>query len=253
MPHYMEIDGINVEKAIEKACKELNINRDALKHDVVSYGSSGIFGLVGTKKAKIRVTIPDIETKTEEETIHKGASNIEDEFSEIINSGDNNENNIDKGLYILNRIIKTITDDAKTTVKIDENEVFYEIDCSNPSVIIGKQGQTLDAIQYIIGKIVKKNNGIKQNITVDIAGYLNKKRLKLSKLAEKMAQKAITNGKPMSLGQMNSYDRRIIHLTLKQNNEVVTHSVGEGFIKKLVIFPKKKRINNVNQAKSAKM
>lgn len=242
MPHYLEIDGINVEKAIEKACKELNITREELKHDVISYGSSGIFGLVGTKKAKIRVTVPDVKTEIKEETKQKEPNNIYEKPSETIVCIEKQENlYIETGLDILNKILNTIVDDAKTSVKIEENDVCYEIDCSNPSVVIGKRGQTLDAIQFIIEKVVKKNNGAKQNIIVDIGGYLNKKRIKLIGLAEKMAEKAIANGKPMSLGQMNAYDRRIIHLALKQNNDVVTHSVGEGFIKKLVIFPKKKR------------
>ncbi|MBU3949248.1 MAG: Jag N-terminal domain-containing protein [Proteobacteria bacterium] len=242
MPHYMEIDGINVEKAIERACKELNITKEELKHDVISYGSSGIFGLVGTKKAKIRVTIPDTKTVSNEEIKEQEPINIGENNSETIVYEEKQENSyIETGLDILNRIIKTIADDSKASVKIEDNEINYEIDCSNPSVIIGKRGQTLDAIQYLIEKIVKKHNATKQNITVDISGYLNKKRIKLARNAEKMAEKAIANGKPMSLGQMNAYDRRIIHHSLKHNNEVVTHSVGEGFIKKLVIFPKKKR------------
>ncbi len=247
MPHYLEIDGINLEKAIEKACKELNITREELKHDVISYGSSGIFGLVGTKKAKIRVTIPDEKTKTEEETFIQNSKNTDENLSEIVVSDTKHDSpNIEKGLDILKKIINAITDDAKTSVKIDKNDIYYEIDCSDPSVIIGKRGQTLDAIQYIIEKVIKKNNGAKQNIIVDIGGYLNKRRIKLTRFAEKMAEKAIANGKPMSLGQMNAYDRRLIHQSLKQNNDVVTHSVGEGFIKKLVIFPKKKRSEKEN-------
>ncbi|MBU1052444.1 MAG: Jag N-terminal domain-containing protein [Proteobacteria bacterium] len=241
MPHYMEIDGPNVDKAIEKACKELNITKDKLKHDVISYGSSGIFGLVGTKKAKIRVTIPDVEIETKEE-IKKEKNIIDEKPIDSIVCDEKNENlYIEKGLDILNRIINIINDDAKASVKVEKNEVYYEIECSNPAVIIGKRGQTLDAIQYLIEKVVRKNNCAKQNITVDIGGYLNKKRLKLTRLAEKMAEKVMENGKPVSLGQMNAYDRRMIHLALKQNNNVVTHSVGDGFIKKLVIFPKKKR------------
>lgn len=241
MPHYMEIDGINVDKAIEKACKELNITKDELKHDVISYGSSGIFGLVGTKKAKIRVTIPDVEIEAKDEI--KNEPDVIDETPiDSIVCEENYENlYIEKGLDILNRIINIITDDAKTSVKVEKNVIYYEIECSNPAVIIGKRGQTLDAIQYLIEKVVRKNNGSKQNITVDIGGYLNKKRIKLSRLAEKMAEKVMENGKPVSLGQMNAYDRRMIHLALKQNSNVVTHSVGDGFIKKLVIFPKKKR------------
>ena len=126
------------------------------------------------------------------------------------------------------------------TLAVEENNVFFDVESETPSVIIGKKGQTLDAIQYLIEKIINKNNDGKLNIKVDVGGYLNKRHEKLIKLAEKIAEKSKANGKPMSLGQMNANDRRIIHLYLKNDNEVKTHSVGEGFIKKLVIYPRKK-------------
>ncbi len=76
---------------------------------------------------------------------------------------------------------------------------------------------------------------------MDVCDYLDKRHSKLRSLAEKIAEKAKANGKPMSLGQMNANDRRVIHLALKNDSDVKTHSVGEGFIKKIVIYPRRKR------------
>lgn len=238
MPHYLEFDGINVEKAIEKACKDLNLKKEELCHDIISYGSSGIFGLVGTKKAKIRVAVQDIE----KEISHADFNSPEEKLSGSLVCDEQNENGyIKKGLDILKKILNTITDGAKTSVRIEGKDICFDIDCSNPAVIIGKKGQTLDAIQYIIEKAVNKSKDEKYNIKVDVCGYLDKRHSKLRSLAEKIAEKAKANGKPMSLGQMNANDRRVIHLALKNDSDVKTHSVGEGFIKKIVIYPRRKR------------
>ena len=238
MPHYLEFDGINVEKAIEKACKDLNLKKEELCHDIISYGSSGIFGLVGTKKAKIRVAVQDIE----KEISHADFNSPEEKLSGSLVCDEQNENGyIEKGLDILKKILNTITDGAKTSVRIEGKDICFDIDCSNPAVIIGKKGQTLDAIQYIIEKAVNKSKGGKNNIKVDVCGYLDKRHSKLRRLAEKIAEKAKANGKPMSLGQMNANDRRVIHLALKNDSDVKTHSVGDGFIKKIVIYPRRKR------------
>ncbi|MFO7667516.1 MAG: RNA-binding cell elongation regulator Jag/EloR [Desulfobacterales bacterium] len=242
MPHYLEFDGMTVEKAIETACKDLKISKDNLKYDIVSYGSSGIFGLVGVKKARIKVVIYDLNTSNIDDTVNKIT---QDEFQPAIKEEFTCESQrvkgaVETGLEALNKIINTICDDAVINFRVEEKDVFFDVESKTPSVIIGKKGQTLDAIQYLIEKIINNNNDGKLNIKVDVGGYLNKRHEKLIKLAGKIAEKSKANGKPMSLGQMNANDRRVIHLYLKKDNEVKTHSVGDGFIKKLVIYPRKK-------------
>ncbi len=250
MLHCMEFDGISVEKAIETACKDLKISKENLKYDVVSYGSSGIFGLVGVKKARIKVAINNLninDVNNIKEEINKSdlALTIKEETvfepdsSEPHDETTKNQS-VETGREALTYIINSICDDAVIKVGVDDKDVFFDIASATPSVLIGKKGQTLDAIQYLIEKIVKKNNDEKINIRVDVGGYLNKKHEKLKKLAEKIALKSKANGKPMSLGQLNASDRRIIHHYLKNDEEVKTHSIGEGFIKKLVIYPRKK-------------
>jgi spoIIIJ-associated protein len=260
MPHCLEFDGINVEKAIETACKDLKISKENLKYDIISYGSSGIFGLVGVKKARISVDLNGINNGNvrEEEKI-----NIQREPSSGLNAkgadgqksveiaAENYKNiNAEKGREALNYIINTICDDTVINLTVAGTDLFFEIESGTPSVIIGKKGQTLDAIQYLVEKIVNKNNGEKLNVNVDIGGYLSKRHEKLKKLAEKIAEKSKAKGKPMSLGQMNANDRRIIHLCLKNDDEVKTHSIGEGFVKKLVIYPKK-RVHSAQAEKTS--
>jgi spoIIIJ-associated protein len=246
----MEFYGISVEKAVESACKDLKISKEDLKYDIISYGSSGIFGLVGVKKAKIKVTLNGLNMVSEDKTevgTEQGKSELnykeESVFEQkLAGSADEETSNnpVEAGREALTHIINSMCDNAVINVRVDDRDVFYDIESKTPSVIIGKKGQTLDAIQYLVEKIVKKNNNDKYNIIIDVGGYLNKRHEKLKKFAEKIAQKSKENGKPMSLGQLNANDRRIIHQYLKNDEEVKTHSVGEGFIKKLIIYPRKK-------------
>jgi spoIIIJ-associated protein len=250
MPHCMEFDGMNVEKAIETACKDLKIPKNDLKYEIVSYGSSGIFGLVGVKKARIKVTLndPDIDKTVDEENGTKSNELLSDINAETdveqkpVKSPDEGmkNKNIHAGHEALNFIVNTICDDSVININVKGKDVLFDIESETPSVIIGKKGQTLDAIQYLIEKIVNKNNDEKLSVSIDVGGYLNKRHEKLKRLAEKIAEKSKAKGRPMSLGQMNANDRRIIHLCLKNDNEVKTHSIGDGFIKKLVVYPRKK-------------
>ena len=88
-------------------------------------------------------------------------------------------------------------------------------------------------------KIVNKNRKGRVGIHIDVEGYLEKRRMSLQRLAVNMAEKVKSTGKPAAIGQMNAHDRRIVHIALQDDNMVRTQSKGEGFLKKLVIFPKK--------------
>ena len=238
MPDYLEFEGINVEKAIEKASKDLNVEKEELNHEIISYGSSGIFGLVGAKKTKIKVAVKDIEKATSHP---KDILFDEHTTGTAVRKEENENGSVETGIGVLKKIISAITNDATVSLRVDAKEIFFDIDCSDPAAVIGKKGQTLEAIQYLIEKTVNKSRDDRYDIKVDVGGYLDKRHSKLKKLAEKIAEKTKANGKPMSLGLMNENDRRVIHLALKNHVDVKTHSIGEGFIKKIVIYPRRKK------------
>ena len=252
MSHCVEFEDKNVEMAVKKACEELNIPREKLKHDVISYGSTGIFGLVGTKKARIRVTLPEPSPKVVFETSNKTQENensyepaAKSEASQVEISLDEGETHpmpddpMDLGREALQKIIDLITSDATISMEKRLNRIVFNVTGGNAAVLIGKRGQTLEAIQYLVEKIVNKNRKGRVGIHIDVEGYLEKRRMNLQGLALRMAEKVKSTGKPAAIGQMNAHDRRIIHITLQDDNMVRTQSKGEGFLKKLVIFPKK--------------
>ncbi|MFP4422526.1 MAG: RNA-binding cell elongation regulator Jag/EloR [Desulfococcaceae bacterium] len=315
MPSCKEFEAKAVDRAVEKAAAALNIPKDKLKYNVISYGSSGIFGLVGAKKAKISVMLPEkdgkgrnrnrgktplgrgMETSASEtvssilrETFGDDAmdekpegesagtpmgepetdrpeeekewaeaespdedaeESVEEESSDTEDADEGPEaaeispevlaEATDRGREALERIIDLISGEAEISVVSENGGIRYNVAGGNAGVLIGKRGQTLEAIQYLVEKIVNKQAEGRVRVQVDVEGYLDNRKANLEELARKLADKTRKSGKPSSLGHMSAHDRRIVHLALKDDADVRTQSVGEGFYRKLVIFPNRKR------------
>ena len=264
MPDTLEFKAKNVDSAVEKASVELKMPKEEIKYEVLSYGSSGIFGLSGTKKAKIRVKLPEdlqvdelkapsagfnIETPPASEnydfTGATAAMVIEDEHPRAGTHSQNqpaepfSADSAESGRIVLQRIVDALTSDAKISLEENADRLCFNVDGGNAGILIGKRGQTLDAIQTIVEKVVNKNHKNRIRVQVDIEGYLATRKENLESMAIRLAEKAKKIGKPISLGQMNAYDRRIVHIALKDYPEVLTRSRGEGPLRKLLIFPKK--------------
>ncbi|HIJ54691.1 MAG TPA: KH domain-containing protein [Deltaproteobacteria bacterium] len=251
MTHDLDFEGKNVEQAAEEASNELNIKKEDLKFDVLSYGSTGIFGLVGSKKARIRVNLPkDFDSKNKRsfnrEMLEK---ELDIDFS-ILDGDDTASSPIEKPETaetidlcqdVLQRIIDTITTDAQVNVIKESDHILFDVKGGNAGILIGKRGQTLESIQYLIEKIANKKNDERIRIQVDVEGYLKSRRTNLESLASRLADKAVRTGKPMTIGQMNAHDRRIVHLSLKDTQGIRTQSIGNGAYRKLMIIPRKKR------------
>lgn len=272
MSQFMEFEGKNMDQALEKASNELNTPVEKLEYDVVSYGSSGIFGLVGAKKAKIRIKNKrgrraDSDTRSQAMDLVKDAFDLKDEEPESVpepeptKEAEEAKEAIEKappkppadlgkaieiGEEALKQFADFITEGTNIVSEVKDQRIIFKIEGGNSGLLIGKRGQTLEAMQYLAEKIVNKQNEQRVRVLVDVEGYLKTRKSNLQKMATKMAEKAKRTNKPVTIGQMNAYDRRTVHMHLKSNNAVRTQSVGEGYYRKLVIFPKKRRRGNRN-------
>ena len=256
-----EFEGKNVDKAVEMACVELNMAADDLDYEILSRGSSGIFGLAGVKKARIRVNLPEtnLEFSPEQDSENLKGPAVTDQNPAAISEADDDnsaeflqrsagseEDPVDLARDVLQRIIDAITSGATISAEETTDRILLNVAGGNAGALIGKKGQTLEAIQSLVDKIVNKRNHRHDRIRiqVDVEGYLATRRLNLEKLAMRLADKSKKIRKPISLGQMNGYDRRIVHLALKDDPGVQTKSRGEGYMRKLVIFPRKNRAHS---------
>jgi len=147
---------------------------------------------------------------------------------------------IDLGLETLQKMADLITEGATVEAETNRDHLTLKITGGNAGILIGRKGQTLDAMQFLTDKIINRKSEARVRVKVDVEGYIETRKSNLKHLAVKMAEKAKKTGKPATINQMSAQDRRIVHLTLKDDNRVRTQSMGDGYYRRLVIFPKKK-------------
>jgi spoIIIJ-associated protein len=291
MAPFLEFEEKNVEKAVKKASQELKIKEDKLKYDIISYGSTGIFGLVGAKQARIRVNVPEKKRESGRkgvpkelvseptQTAKETEAMIDDALDTVVIASDASpeleiaetfieddeeegpefdeteqvqvpfsfEENFEAGKRVLQRILESISEEVAFTCEAGEDRALFVVKGGNSGAIIGKRGQTLEAIQYILDKIINKGSEKKKRVEIDVEGYLEMRQAGLQSLAERLSEKAKKTGKPVVLGQMNSYERRIVHVALKDDDSVRTQSIGNGFYRKMVIYPKKNTVSKESE------
>lgn len=128
---------------------------------------------------------------------------------------------------------------VESTVELEESDeqVDLRILSDGSGLLIGRRGQTLDALQYLITKMVHKDHRNWKRIVLDTEGYRARRRESLSGLAMRLGDKARRTGRPVTIDPMNPHDRRIVHVTLKDEPGLSTESVGEGTFKKMIIHP----------------
>ncbi len=221
-----EFEGKTKEEALLKASETLGLPEDQMQVEVISYGSTGIFGLVGVKKAKIKITVPEAPEKKIEETASTPVN--PDDVGVIAQS-------------TLEKIISFIVDDATVSVETGPESVRLKVEGGNSALLIGKHGRTLDALQYIVQKAVHKQKRVKMRITVDVEGYRKRREASLVQLALRLGEKVKRSGKPATISPMNAYDRRIVHVALKDDSKIRTQSMGSGTLRKLVIYPQRQQ------------
>ena len=265
----MEFEDKNLKAVVKRAAKAMKVPVENLKYEVLSYGSTGIFGLVGAKKAKIRVITSNTDDenykkeevpkervpkktareKAKKESVFKSNNDVDDEeVSDIVKKTvEFDRDAVELGRVVTKKIVDKITDNATVRVEEKNDQVVFHVEGGKTAVLIGKRGQTLEAIQYIVDRIVNKKSERRTRIQIDVAGYLENKKTNLEQRAFHLAGKVKTTGKPITVGELNVYDRKIVHMCLKEDKNVRTQSMGSGFYRKLVIFPKNDAVVKKNK------
>lgn len=119
----------------------------------------------------------------------------------------------------------------------DDDELILDITGPDLAILIGRHGRTLDALQFITSAIVRRKLGFHYPVIVDVEGYKSRQREKIETIARSSANRAVSRNQNVSLRPMNPYERRIVHMTLKDDGRVETESAGEGSERHVVIYP----------------
>ena len=205
---YQEFSAKTVDDAITEACKALSVTSDKLEYVVVDEGSSGFLG-IGSKEATIKAKVK---------------SSI-----------------IDAAKIFLNDVFAAMDMTVVTEATYDaaEKELSINLSGDDMGVLIGKRGQTLDSLQYLVSLVVNKGNDDYIRVKVDTENYRQRRKDTLENLAKNMVFKVKRTRRPLSLEPMNPYERRIIHSALQNDSYVTTHSEGEEPYRHVVVTLKK--------------
>jgi len=242
----IEIEGKTIDEAIEKACTEFNVPREKLNIEIITDGSSGFLGL-GSKKAKIKASIMSIDMAIDAPAKHtQKSAQIKplvpaDDAPVSKTEGTTEEEPIAiKAKKILEGILLRMKLDCPVTIEETPDMIILNIKGDGSGLLIGKRGQNLDAIQYIVNKSISKYADNRKMIVVDTEAYRKRREDSLVALAAKLAEKVKKSKKALTVGHMNAHDRRIIHIALQNDESLTTKSRGEGEFRKIVIMPVKK-------------
>ena len=204
--------GKNTEEAIESALLKLNVDRDDVNIEIMETSNKGFLGIFGQKDAKVKVTV--------------------------------NVDPTDKINEFVTVLMEKMGITANVEVELKENNrIYINVVGDDMGIIIGRRGETLDALQHIIQLYVNKEYEEFYKITVDTENYRTKREEALTNLAQGLAKRVIRTRKEIVLEPMKPYERRIIHTALQNYNKVKTHSIGEEPNRKLVVsykYPAKK-------------
>ena len=208
----IEMTARTVEEAIEVALKELDADRSDVEIDVVSRGKSGLLG-IGAEPAKVRVTLLD------------SPSEIVTVTSEVIQS-------------LLSLMDAEVVLTLKQMHNDDLDGPIFEIEGDDAGLLIGRKGETLKTLQFLVRYIVSQRLDDRVNLMIDVEGYQERRHQSLANMARRVAQRVTDTGKPITLEPMPPNERRIVHLTLADHPRVTTESTGMGSSRQVVILIK---------------
>jgi spoIIIJ-associated protein len=198
--------GRTIDEAVEKALRELNASRERVSIRVLEEPSKGLFGLIGTRDAKVEVEVK--------------------------------HDPVEHGHAFLAEVLQTMGVEAKVEMRRTDDGILFDIQGKNLGVIIGRRGQTLDALQYLVNVVANRHAEKHVRISLDAENYRLRRKETLEHLAERIAKKAIQMNKNVRLEPMSAAERKVIHSYLQNRADVVTFSEGEEPHRYIVVAPK---------------
>ncbi|MCM1467477.1 MAG: protein jag [Alistipes sp.] len=206
---FVEFTGKSLEEALTNAAVSLGIPSDELEYTVIEEASSGFLGIFNTKPARIKV----VKKKSVEDVVNT----------------------------FLGDMFKAMNMVVSVDVKVDEVSETVEINLTGDDMglLIGKRGQTLDALQYIVRLVINKEIGGYLKVKLDTENYRERRKETLESLAKNIAYKVKRTKRSVTLEPMNPYERRIIHSALQNDKFVATKSEGEEPYRHVVVYLKK--------------
>ncbi|MBQ6006490.1 MAG: protein jag [Selenomonadaceae bacterium] len=265
MANVIEKTGKTVDDAINAAAEELGVTRDDLDVEILEMPTKRLFGLFGETPAKIRASIKELPVVAEKPVVVAEPAKVEEpvveevpveepaiepilEPSPVVEDPSEPEpfdrdKVIDAAEDFLHEVFEAMKLDVIMKIDDDPEEgCLIELSGKSLGVLIGRRGQALDALQYLLNLAVnRKNADEKVHFILDVEDYRRRREDTLKKLAKSVAERAIKTRRDVRLEPMNRHERKIIHTVLQDNDRVETHSAGEEPYRYVIVSPRRGR------------
>ncbi len=247
-----EFEGKTIDEAIDKACDEWHVSRDKLNIEIIADGTAGFLGILGKKQAKIKAAVLSLAEPLDSPPAgtparpskpapdRKKPAVPAETADQMGTRHEADENTALLAKTIVEGILTRMNIDVPVTIRETADQIILNIEGNGSGLLIGRRGQNLDALQYIVNKSVHKSPNGRKMIVVDTESYRQRREETLTALAAKIGEKVKKTKKAVTLNYLNAHNRRIIHLALQDETGITTKSRGEGEYRKLIIVPVKK-------------
>lgn len=232
----LEMIAPTVEEAIQKGLEQLGLAREAVQIEILDEGGGGLFGL-GGREARVRLTVGGEEVAVEDQRERESPPRSEPANGET-------ENTMAIARATVQELLEHMGVYAEVQTRVGESDdrnpsppIIVDISGNDLSILIGRRAETLNALQLVTRMIVGKEIGHAAHLIVDVEGYRARREDNLRQLAHRMAQQAVRTGRRQSLEPMTPAERRIIHIELRDHEEVHTESTGQDPKRKVVVIP----------------
>jgi spoIIIJ-associated protein len=260
----IETEGDSIDLAIEKALQTLQLGRDQVEVEILADATKGLFGF-GGKKARVRATVrPPLTTRLQSTEVGSASNDSRATTAPRTSSpGTDSQGTgaatsppsrtgrdaeaaatvsdafVGRCKAVLEELINHLGISCSVTARHGEDgSLLLDVSGDAQGLLIGRRGQTLDAIEYIVNRIAARGDEPSAGrIVIDVERYRERRRDHLTTLAERLAGKVRQTGRPVTLNPMSPRDRRIVHLALQEDASVATRSQGDGHFRKILIVP----------------
>lgn len=248
-------EGPTVEDAIDAALEELGVQQDAVDYEILDEPAKKMFGLGSERPARVRVWVKDAYLREIEEARSVANEVLEVEeaeeaegeapapgqsFEEAEELSDEELDRVaDAAVDAIQKILGAMELEASIEeYEGDDGEIILDIVGPDLAVLIGRHGRTLDAMQAVVSAITNRTVGFRYPVVVDVEGYRNRRREKLEAMARRTADRAARQHTPVRMRPMNAYERRVVHVALRDDKRVVTASEGVDPNRQVVVKPR---------------
>ena len=230
----MEAEGRSIEATIAEALERLGATRDQVEIEVLAQGTKGFLG-IGAKKARVRVTRKEPVVGAADEACPSAPASRKPAPRRTVPAV--SKETAEKVRSVLVETLRLMDMPASVSLRMEGGESVLNLDETAEGALIGRKGQALDALEYLVNRMATRGEDEEGYVTLDAEGYRGRRSASLEGLALRLSERAKRRRKTVTLNPLNPRDRRVVHLALEDDPLVATRSLGRGYFRRLSIVP----------------